>query len=105
MGVFFIVEADTFGNLDTFTSRATAQLDLPYDIVAYSIITPVDTKADGSVFTLRDGMVPRFFLVRGSTLWCFSFLLPQQIVSLIAEATAKSYDELALCRPVMSLRG
>ena len=95
MGVFFIVEADTFGNLDTFTSRATAQLDLPYDIVAYSIITPVDTKADGSVFTLRDGMVPRFFLVRGSTLWCFSFL-PQQIVSLIANAAAKSYDELAL---------
>ena len=50
-------------------------------------------------------MVSRFFLVRGSTLWCFSFLLPQQIVSLIAEAAAKSYDELALCRPVMSLRG
>jgi hypothetical protein len=105
MRVFFIAEADTFGNLDTFTSRATAQLGLPYDIAAYSSITLVDTKADGPLFIHRDGVVSRFFLVRGSTLWCFSFLLPQQVGSLIADAAAKSYDKLALCRPVMSLHG
>jgi len=51
------------GSLDAFTSRAAAQLGLPYDIVAYPGITLVDPNAAG-VFIVRDpGMVSRFFLV------------------------------------------
>jgi len=53
------------GSLDAFTSRAAAQLGLPYDIVAYPGITLVDPNAAG-VFIDSDGdlgMVSRFFLV------------------------------------------
>ena len=51
------------GSLDAFTSRAAANLGLPYSIVAYPGITLVDPNAAG-VFIISDpGMVSRFFLV------------------------------------------
>jgi len=54
------------GSLDAFTSRAAAQLGLPYDIVAYPGITLVDPNA-ADVFIVRNpGMVSRFFLASSS---------------------------------------
>ena len=59
------------GSLDAFTSRAAANLGLPYSIVAYPGITLVDPNAAG-VFIISDpGMVSLFFLVSAN---CLPFL-------------------------------
>jgi hypothetical protein len=53
------------GSLDAFTSRVSAHLGIPYDIIAYPGITLVDPTASGFSFIHREpGMVSRFFLVR-----------------------------------------